>query len=1706
MRKKKWLALLVAALMAFTMIPAMSFAAETDTGEIGTTSTVDELTDFAEDENQKDASQPENAAMPTEEDNENENKDVTGSKIPDGVDTLQAGTYTVDEAMITLKNTITISGNVTINGNGTIKRDNSLTTYMFIVEKSGSLTLDGVTIDGGAVWENGDSSTTPGRGTTNNGIKAETAMIFNAGKLNIQGETTLQNNSNETGPAPGDPWGPTVGEDSVAPTLTPEGANSSGGAVLSVGQVTVSGGTIKGNQAYSGAGINSQGELTMTGGTITQNYARNYDAVYKYAQGGAIAVGGNPNWNEKKNDWQNGSFKTIISGGTIEKNAADGNGGGVAVFTCGLLEVTGGEGNGQSGPTIQNNVSNTGSGGGVYTWTAKGTINGGTIKENTAINGGGVSFTQSSTGTISGGAIQENTAKSGGGGVYVTSGTDANITGGTITKNKALYGGGAYLFDSKSTLTIAGNTFIKENTAKRAEGKATTPSGGGVYQTAGTLTVKGNAEIDDNIVDNSSNKIAYGGGIAVNAFQGDAVLNIQGGSISGNKVTNASDPRGGGVYIGNNTQTKQGSTVYNTIKLNMTGGTIGKKNNGNTLDNKEDTSSLFGAGLYVLNPSGGDEKTTVKITGGSISYNSINIDDGNLSGYGAGAAFLNKNNEISGKAEISHNVIVAKKASAGAGVYLANKAAVTMKGGSISENIVKMADGDMPKPDPQMGGGGVYVNNAEFTMNDGTIEKNVADGYWNGGGGVRVDNSGTFNMKDGEIKGNIACNSKAAATSSTKGGGAFYVHNGGIVKIAGGKITGNAGRYGGAITFINGPFKRGSVEITGGKITDNYCTGGSGGAIYMPSAAKKEGMTYEQTVEISGNPVIIGNKKGASISTAGDTYSITSDSATTEQNIYLENNSKTGDYAVDTDYADHQTLVLGNKLTGGAAIGVTTQTTPGSATNSAIPITSKNDDATEYYKGAAEYFIPDVKDVKSQENNNGKYVELAYDNAVSNQHRLTFNLQGVSISGSSVALFDPNKNVYTFVISPKAGYTLPTSIEASDIKVGENGEKPTVTIGTPTENGGGAQVTVSNVKNDAAITIKGKLKAPTVEKSDISKSYDGEAITLSVTPSHDAKVTYTYQWKDSDGKVIEGATEAAYTLEGENVKANGVNGDTYTCIVTAKDKDNNESEEVPVSVNVKITQSDIAYTATGVDTTYDGKAHGVTVDIPKGCNIQYSTDGINYSDDALDFTSAGEYTVYFKITSDDGNYKATTGSINVHIAKATQSMQFEKAAVEKNTNSSAFTNSLKATTVYGSVTYSSSNEGVATVDKDGKVTIKGAGETTITATAAGHEKNYDSATASYTLTVTKPGSNGGSGGGGSITLHTVLFMSDGAQTAMETILPGGKATEPAVPSKEGYTFEGWYTAGGTKFDFSTPITDSITLYAKWTKNDPAEPVITVGQVTGLTATAKTTTTLKLTFNKVNGADGYEIYDAVTNKCLATCTTQSGAEKLVKTITGLKPGETRKYKVRAYKLADGEKIYGDFSKVYTKATAEAKPVLIATAAKTSKTAIKIQWNKISGADGYIIYGSKCGDNVKKLKTITKGSTTRWTKKSLKAGKYYKYYVAAYKTVNGKKVTLATSSYIHATTTSAKYGNPTKIAVNKTSVTVAKGKTTTLKATVKKTTGKTVKEHCSKVRYKTSDKTVAAVTSAGKIKGVNKGVCKIYVYTQNGLYKTVKVTVK
>ena len=78
--------------------------------------------------------------------------------------------------------------------------------------------------------------------------------------------------------------------------------------------------------------------------------------------------------------------------------------------------------------------------------------------------------------------------------------------------------------------------------------------------------------------------------------------------------------------------------------------------------------------------------------------------------------------------------------------------------------------------------------------------------------------------------------------------------------------------------------------------------------------------------------------------------------------------------------------------------------------------------------------------------------------------------------------------------------------------------------------------------------------------------------------------------------------------------------------------------------------------------------------------------------------------------------------------------------------------------------------------------------------------------------------------------YTVTFVTGGGSAVNpQTVCDGDIVFKPANPKKEGFTFEGWYAdeACTELYNFRTPVTKDITLYAKW-KEDKKEELEKTG--------------------------------------------------------------------------------------------------------------------------------------------------------------------------------------------------------------------------------------------------------------------------------------
>ena len=111
------------------------------------------------------------------------------------------------------------------------------------------------------------------------------------------------------------------------------------------------------------------------------------------------------------------------------------------------------------------------------------------------------------------------------------------------------------------------------------------------------------------------------------------------------------------------------------------------------------------------------------------------------------------------------------------------------------------------------------------------------------------------------------------------------------------------------------------------------------------------------------------------------------------------------------------------------------------------------------------------------------------------------------------------------------------------------------------------------------------------------------------------------------------------------------------------------------------------------------------------------------------------------------------------------------------------------------VTWTSSDEAVATVNNSGKVTALAMGTTTIKATLANGKE------ASCLVTVKPAGKS------------TVTFKVNGYDYKTVEVDNGNKVSTVELPALLNYTFDGWYD-GAVEYDFDTPVTADLVLTAK----------------------------------------------------------------------------------------------------------------------------------------------------------------------------------------------------------------------------------------------------------------------------------------------------
>ena len=268
------------------------------------------------------------------------------------------------------------------------------------------------------------------------------------------------------------------------------------------------------------------------------------------------------------------------------------------------------------------------------------------------------------------------------------------------------------------------------------------------------------------------------------------------------------------------------------------------------------------------------------------------------------------------------------------------------------------------------------------------------------------------------------------------------------------------------------------------------------------------------------------------------------------------------------------------------------------------------------------------------------------------------------------------------------------------------------------------------------------------------------------------------------------------------------------------------------------------------------------------------------------------------------------------------------------------------------ISWKSSDDAIATVNASGVVTGVSEGEVTITAYNTTNENIF----ATYKVKINT-----------NIVTYTVSFDANGHGTApsAQTVIENESATEPTpAPIATGYTFGGWYTDENctevNKYNFNTPVTGNITLYAKWTAN---EYTVTFDYKDGTT----TSTTKVVTYNEAYGElpnptrenynfGGWYLEEEFTNEVTSTKTVTTADNH-----TLYAKWTAKEYNI-TYVLNDGT-INGDYATKYTYGVGATLPTDVTK-------------------DGYTFLGWKddvTGDIVTEISTTDSGNksfTAQW----------------------------------------------------------------------------------------------------------------------------------
>ena len=181
-----------------------------------------------------------------------------------------------------------------------------------------------------------------------------------------------------------------------------------------------------------------------------------------------------------------------------------------------------------------------------------------------------------------------------------------------------------------------------------------------------------------------------------------------------------------------------------------------------------------------------------------------------------------------------------------------------------------------------------------------------------------------------------------------------------------------------------------------------------------------------------------------------------------------------------------------------------------------------------------------------------------------------------------------------------------------------------------------------------------------------------------------------------------------------------------------------------------------------------------------------------------------------------------------------------------------------------------------------------------------------------------------------------------------------------------------------------------------------------------------TSVVRLRWNEVSGAHGYQIYRMNDDGSYSTIKTIGDRGNVLTNNQGgttayssvaLEAGKTYTYKMRAFILTeDGRRIFGAYSDEFTVTTMPDATVITGSSPKATRA--QISWDAVNGAAGYQVWMADANGAYKIAKSVG-ADVTSATIYGLTSGQTYTFKVRAYTSVDGKMTFGAYSNLLNIT---------------------------------------------------------------------------------------------